>query len=165
MSTHASLDRLREAAARVAGTYGLEIFDVQFRREASGWVLRVVIDRPESRPGEAEETVGIEDCQHVSHDLSAVLDVEDELTAGFDRAYTLEVSSPGLDRPLRGEADFRRFAGRLTKIVTDAPVEGQSHFAGRLSGVDDGHVLVTEGRRVHRVPIARIKRARLDVEF
>jgi ribosome maturation factor RimP len=142
----------------------LEIFDVQFRREASGWVLRVIIDRPES-PGEAEETVGIEDCQRVSHDLSAVLDVEDDLTAGFERGYTLEVSSPGLDRPLRGEADFRRFAGRLTKIVTTAPVEGQSHFAGRLSGVDDGHVLVTEGRRVHRVPIARIKRARLDVEF
>jgi ribosome maturation factor RimP len=166
LSTHASLDRLRDAAARVAGTYGLEIFDVQFRREAGGWVLRVIIDRPESRAGQAsEETVGIEDCQRVSHDLSALLDVEDELTAGFDRTYTLEVSSPGLDRPLRGEADFRRFTGRLTKIVTNAPVEGQSHFSGRLAGVDDGHVLVAEGRRVHRVPIERVKRARLDVEF
>jgi len=167
LSTHASLDRLRDAAARVAGTHGLEIFDIQFRREASGWVLRVIIDRPESRGGQgsAEETVGIEDCQRVSHDLSALLDIEDELTTGFDRAYTLEVSSPGLDRPLRGEADYRRFQGRLTKIVTDAPVNGQSHFAGRLSGVEEGHVLVAEGRRVHRVPLERIKRARLDVEF
>jgi ribosome maturation factor RimP len=166
LSTHASLDRLRDAAARVAGTHGLEIFDLQVRREAGGWVLRVVIDRPDSGAGHtAEETVGIEDCQRVSQDLSALLDVEDELTAGLNRAYTLEVSSPGLDRPLRGEADFRRFAGRLTKIVTAAPVDGQSHFAGRLSGVEDGHVLVTEGRRVHRVPIARVKRARLDVEF
>jgi ribosome maturation factor RimP len=166
LSTNASIDRLREAAARVAGTHGLEIFDVQFRREAGGWVLRVILDRPESAAGHAdEETVGIEDCQRVSHDLSALLDVEDELTAGINRAYTLEVSSPGLDRPLRGEADYRRFTGRLTKIVTDAPVDGQSHFAGRLSGVEDGHVLVTEGRRVHRVPLARVKRARLDVEF
>ena len=115
--------------------------------------------------GTAEETVGVEDCQRVSHDISALLDVEDELTEGFSRGYTLEVSSPGLDRPLRGEADYRRFVGRLTKIVTDTPVEGQSHFAGRLSGVENGDVLVAEGRRIHRVPLARIKRARLDVEF
>ena len=167
MSTNDTLDRLRAAAARVAGSYGLEIFDVQFRREAGGWVLRVILDRLPSGDGEgaAEDLVGITDCQRVSHDLSALLDVEDELTAGFSRGYTLEVSSPGLDRPLRGEADYRRFAGRLTKIVTDAPVDGQSHFAGRLSGFDAGDVLVTEGRRVHRVPLARIKRARLDVEF
>jgi ribosome maturation factor RimP len=167
LSTNETIDRLREAAARVAGSYGLEIFDVQFRREAGGWVLRVIIDRPASASADGVEadTVGIVDCQHVSHDLGALLDVDDRLTAGFDRGYTFEVSSPGLDRPLRGEADFRRFTGRLTKIVTDAPVAGQSHFAGRLSGVEDGEVLVTEGRRVHRVPIARIKRARLDVEF
>lgn len=152
---------------RIAATYGLDIFDVQFRREAGGWVLRVVLDRPAgpAAEGTPDETVGIEDCQRVSHDLSALLDVEDELTAGFSRGYTLEVSSPGLDRPLRGEADYRRFAGRLTKIVTDEPVDGQSHFAGRLSGVENGDVLVTEGRRIHRVPLARIKRARLDVEF
>jgi ribosome maturation factor RimP len=75
------------------------------------------------------------------------------------------VSSPGLDRPLRGEADYRRFTGRLAKIVTSAPVDGQSHFAGRLSGVDDGVVLVAEGKRTHRVPLAAISRARLEVEF
>jgi ribosome maturation factor RimP len=167
LSTNETLDRLRAAAARVAGSYGLEIFDVQFRREAGGWVLRIILDRLPSGAGDSanEELVGITDCQHVSHDLSALLDVEDELTAGFNRGYTLEVSSPGLDRPLRGEADFRRFTGRLTKIVTDGPVDGQSHFTGRLSGVDAGDVLVTEGRRVHRVPMARIRRARLDVEF
>ena len=107
----------------------------------------------------------IEDCQRVSHDLSALLDVEDEWNSALGEKYTLEVSSPGLDRPVRGEADFRRFEGRLTKIVTTAPVEGQTHFAGRLSGVEGGAVLVTEGRRVHRIPLASVKRARLDVEF
>jgi ribosome maturation factor RimP len=165
------LRRLRAAAARVAGSHGLEIFDLQFRREPAGWVLRVVLDRPAPAPDESgggggtEEPVSIEDCQRVSHEFGALLDVEDDLTAGVDRRYTLEVSSPGLDRPLRGEADYRRFAGRLAKIVTREPVDGQSHFAGRLAGVEAGAVLVTEGRRVHRVPLDAIRRARLDVEF
>jgi len=150
--------QLRAAAARVAASYGLEVFDLQFRREPIGWVLRVVLDR-------LAETVTIEDCQRVSHDLSALLDVEDEWSAALGEKYTLEVSSPGLDRPLRGEADFRRFTGRLSKIVTTEAVDGQTHFAGRLSGVEDGAVLVSEGRRVHRVPLTLVKRARLDVEF
>jgi len=158
------LERLRSVAARVAAGHGLELFDLQFRRESIGWVLRVVIDRPAAdadRDG-AEEPVGINDCRRVSEDLSALLDVEDE---PIGAAYTLEVSSPGLDRPLRGEVDYRRFVGRLAKVVTHAPVDGQSHFAGRLSGVEDAHVLLTEGARVHRVPLDRIRRARLEVEF
>ncbi len=155
-------------AARVAAGHGLELFDLQFRRESIGWVLRVIIDRPDDPdrpPGSIEEPVGIDDCRRVSVDLSALLDVEDEAVGSGDRVYTLEVSSPGLDRPLRGEADYRRFAGRLAKIVTGSPVDGQSHFEGRLAGVEDGHVLIAEGRRVHRVPIDRIRRARLEVEF
>jgi len=165
LSKHEVPDRLRDAAARVAASYGLDIFDVQFRREAPGWVLRVIIDRPASVADVGQESVGIEDCQRVSQDLSALLDVEDELTAGMSQGYTLEVSSPGLDRPLRGEADYVRFAGRLAKIVTAEPVGGQSAFAGRLNGVEDGDVLLVEGTRLHRVPLGRIKRARLDVEF
>ena len=161
-----ALARLRAAAARIAASYGLEIFDLQFRRESIGWVLRVILDRngPAST-GPADDGVTIDDCRHVSVDLSALLDVEEDLTAGLEQKYTLEVSSPGLDRPLRGEADYRRFTGRLAKIVTSAPVGGQSHFAGRLSGVDDGVVLVAEGKRTHRVPLAAISRARLEVEF
>ena len=152
------LDRLRATAARVAESHGLEIFDVQFRREAPGWVLRVIVDRV---PGE----VGIADCQVVSRDLSAILDVEEELTAGLAQSYTLEVSSPGLDRPLRHEADYRRFVGRLAKVVTREPIGRQTAFAGRLAGFEDGHVLLEEGRRVHRVPLAAISRAKLEVEF
>jgi ribosome maturation factor RimP len=162
-------ERVRQAAGRVAASYGLEIFDVQIRREPVGWVLRVVIDRPDAGAGTSAipggEPVGIEDCQHVSRDLGALLDVEDELTAGLDRGFTLEVSSPGLDRPLRGEADYRRFVGRLAKIVTREPVDGQSHFAGRLAGLEDGHIVMTEGRRTHRVPLALVSRARLEVEM
>lgn len=177
------LDRLRATAARVAESHGLEIFDVQFRRESVGWVLRVIVDRvprgdAERSRGGAEDAsargapgapahgdVGIEDCQHVSRDLSAILDVEEELTAGLPQSYTLEVSSPGLDRPLRHEADYRRFVGRLAKLVTREPIGRQTAFAGRLAGFEDGHVLLEEGRRVHRVPLAAISRAKLEVEF
>lgn len=186
------LARVRDAAERVCRSCGLEVFDVQLRRESVGTVLRVIIDRPDpgtqTRPaaasassvcGEAPETraeamrrweddsIGIADCQRVSQDLSALLDVEeDDLdAAALGQAYTLEVSSPGLDRPLRHEADYRRFTGRLAKIVTSEPVGGQSAFAGRLGGVEDGVVLLAEGRKIHRVPIAQIKRGRLEVEF
>ena len=160
------VDQLRAAAARVAASHGLEIFDVQLRRESVGWVLRVIIDRPaDIQPSSMDtEPVGIQDCQRVSQDLSALLDVEDRLTGGLEK-YTLEVSSPGLDRPLRHAGDYRRFVGRLAKVVTRAPVEGQSHFAGRIAGVEDDCVVLTEGRRTHRVPFALISRARLDVEF
>jgi ribosome maturation factor RimP len=163
------LERVREAAERVARSYGLDVFDVQLRREAVGLVLRVIIDRPD--PGKPlppeEDAVGIEDCQRVSQDLSAILDVEEE-ELGADalgQAYTLEVSSPGLDRPLRHEADYRRFTGRMAKIVTSEPVNGQSAFAGRLAGLEEGVVLLEQGRKIHRVPLANVKRARLDVEF
>ncbi|HET7694698.1 MAG TPA: ribosome maturation factor RimP [Vicinamibacterales bacterium] len=161
------ITRLRDAAERVAKGHGLEVFDLQLRREPIGMVLRVVIDRPDPGRVEApEESVGIAECQRVSQDLSALLDVEDEFgEPGLGDAYTLEVSSPGLDRPLRHAADYRRFAGRLAKIVTVEPIERQSAFAGRITGVENGAVILAEGKKTHRVPLDRIKRANLDVEF
>ena len=163
-------DPLRTRVAGVLASYGLELFDLQFRRESIGWVLRVVIDRPwdPAAPRDAtgaEEPVTVDDCGRVSHDLSAILDVEPELLDGVDRAYTLEVSSPGLDRPLRGELDYRRFTGRLAKIVTMHPVDGQSHFEGRIDGVENGVLRMTQGKRTHHVPLDAIRRARLEVEF
>jgi ribosome maturation factor RimP len=158
------LDTLKEMAGRVARSHGLELFDLQHRRESIGWVLRVVVDRPEGGggPSASGEPVTVDDCQRVSQDLGAMLDVEDP----FEHRYTLEVSSPGLDRPLRHLADYRRFAGRLAKVVVSEAVDGQMHLAGRLKGVDDDVVLIEGGRgRLHRVPMAIIRRGRLDVEF
>jgi ribosome maturation factor RimP len=161
------LDQVRALAERVAHTYGLEIFDVQFRREAVGWVLRVTIDRQgaadtQARPGSPADSVGVDDCRHVSSDLSALLDVEDVI----ERAYTLEVTSPGLDRPLRHGGDYERFRGRLASVVTAEPVNGQTHFRGRLQGIDGGDVLLSydSGKQV-RVPLGAVSRARLEVEF
>src|SRR3954454_13881205 len=135
MTAETVVEKVREIAGRVAADRGLEIFDVQFRREAPGMVLRIQIDRPGAA---AEDSVSVEDCAHVSRDLSAILDVEDVVPT----AYTLEVSSPGLDRPLRRPDDYRRFAGRLAKIVMSEWVDGQGFFRGRLGGVDVGDVLI-----------------------
>jgi len=156
------LTEVGEIAGRVARSFGLEIFEIQLRRESIGWVLRVVLDRQGAMSaGPTRELVNLGDCQRVSRDLSAVLDAD----VTFDHAYTLEVSSPGLDRPLRHLNDCRRFVGRLTKIVTTEAVDGLHHVAGRIAGVEDNQVVVDTGQRVHRVPWSVVSRARLEVEF
>ena len=155
------VEQIRTMASRVAAGYGLEIFDVQFRREAPGMVLRVQLDRP-GPAATAEDCVSVDDCARVSRDLSAILDVEDVVPT----AYTLEVSSPGLDRPLRRDDDYQRFTGRRAKIVMRERVDGQGFFKGRLGGLDGDAVLIDadDGRR-HRVPLTVITRANLEVEF
>ena len=155
------VERVTAIAVRVAGTCGLDIFDVQFRREAGGMVLRIRLDRP-GPSATADESVSVDDCARVSRDMSAVLDVEDVVPT----AYTLEVSSPGLDRPLRHADDYRRFSGRRAKLVMREAVDGERFFKGRLGGVDGTDVFVDgdDGRR-HRVPIGVITRAHLEVEF
>jgi ribosome maturation factor RimP len=169
MSREDRLQQMREAATRVAQSLGLEIFDVQYRREGGGWMLRVIIDRP-TRIDERgrvivelpEHSIGVQDCERVSHDLSALLDVEDSV----DQAYTLEVSSPGLDRPLRDRRDYERFAGRIAKIVVKDAIDGQMHFEGRLRGIEDEALVLESGRtKVSRIPLENVSRGRLAVEF
>jgi ribosome maturation factor RimP len=155
------LEQIRAIAERVAASRGLEIWDIQSRREASGHIVRVFIDRP-GPAATPEESVSIEDCEHVNRELSTILDVEDPLPF----AYTLEVSSPGLDRPLRDANDYQRFAGRLAKIVVSEPVDNQKAFAGRLRGVEENSVMLeAPNGRTHRLPMRLITRGRLDVEF
>ena len=158
------ISRVEAIASRVAASYGLDIFEVQFRREASGMVLRVRIDRPGSRAS-ADDSVTVDECAKVSRDLSAIFDVDDVIPT----AYTLEVSSPGLDRPLRRAEDYQRFAGRRVKLVMREKVDGQGYFKGQLGGIEDGpvKVVVIEGEdgRTHRVPLDVITRANLEVDF
>jgi ribosome maturation factor RimP len=155
------LEHLRAIAERVAASRGLTVWEIQSRRESSGHVVRVFIDRP-GPAATPEESVSIEDCEQVNREMSAILDVEDPLPF----AYTLEVSSPGLDRPLRGENDYGRFAGRLAKVVVSEAVDNQKAFEGRLRGVDAGDVLLeAPNGRTHRLPLRLIARGRLEVEF
>jgi ribosome maturation factor RimP len=155
------LEHIRAIAERVATSRGLEIWDVQSRRESIGQVVRVFIDRP-GPASTPEESVSIEDCEQVSREISTILDVEDLLQS----AYTLEVSSPGLDRPLRQVDDYSRFAGRLAKVVVFEPVDNQKAFEGRLRGVEGGVVLLeAPNGRMHRLPLHLIARGRLEVEI
>jgi ribosome maturation factor RimP len=155
------IEQVRAIAERVTRSHGLEVWDIVSRRESSGQVIRVFIDRP-GPAATPEESVSIEDCVEVSREIGTILDVEDPLPS----AYTLEVSSPGLDRPLRGAEDYRRFAGRLAKIVVREAVDNQKAFEGRLRGVEDSAVLLEGPRgRMHRLPMQLITRARLEVEF
>jgi len=160
------IEQVRAIAERVTRSHGLEVWDIVSRRESSGPVIRVFIHRP-GPAATPEESVSIEDCAEVSREIGTILDVEDPLPS----AYTLEVSSPGLDRPLRGAEDYRRFAGRLAKIVVSEAVDNQKAFEGRLRGVEEtngeGAVVILEGPRgrMHRLPMQLITRARLEVEF
>jgi ribosome maturation factor RimP len=155
------LDKIREAAERVARSEGLEVFDVEWKIGKQR-LLRVYIDR---LPGpQNPEGLGIshQDCQRVSEQLSVILDVED-LVPG--PGYVLEVSSPGLDRKLLKPADYERFVGRLARIWVNEPVENQKYLEGRLGGYSDGAVkLDVRGRKI-AVPFAGIRKANLVVEI
>ena len=155
------LEHIRAIAERVARSHGLEIWDIVRLRERQGQVVRVFIDRP-GPAATPEESVSIEDCELVNREVGTILDVEDPLPF----AYTLEVSSPGLDRPLREVNDYRRFAGRLAKVVVSEAIDNQKAFEGRLRGVEHDEVLLeARNGRVHRLPLRLITRGRLEVEF
>jgi ribosome maturation factor RimP len=147
-------------------------------------MLRIYVDVPfdpdasyrddDARARAAAASPSIQDLEHISRDVSAILDVEETI----DRSYTLEVSSPGLDRPLRTAADYRRFTGRIAKIVVSEPVEGQKHFEGRLGGLEQNAIVIetTQPRGPQRgsragvpkrqlIPLSLVTRARLEVEF
>lgn len=147
------LERIREAAEQVARSLGLEVLDIEWKVGRQRF-LRVYIDKPEG--------VGHKDCEAVSHQLSVILDVED-LVPG--PRYILEVSSPGLDRKLARPAEFERFAGRLARISTNAPIDNQKFFEGRLAGVADGKVQIEVKGRVIAVPMEEIRKANLVVEL
>jgi ribosome maturation factor RimP len=155
------LESIRGAAERVARSEGLEIFDVEWK-VGKQRLLRVYIDR---LPGPANpEALGVthSDCQRVSEQLSVILDIED-LVPGA--AYTLEISSPGLDRKLLKPADYERFAGRLARIWLEEPLENQKYLEGRLVGYSEGIVKLAVKDRELAVPYAGIRKANLAVEL
>ncbi len=155
------LEKVREAAERVAGSLGLEIFDVEWK-VGKDRLLRVYIDR---LPGpQNPEGLGVthKDCERVSEQLSVILDVEDLIPGP---SYVLEVSSPGLDRKLIKPADYERFVGRLAKVWVAEPIENQNYFEGRLAGYADGMVKLKVREREVAVPFSGIKKANLVVEL
>jgi len=146
--------KIMEIGTRGLGAMGLEIVHVELQRQGSGWFLRFFIDKPTG--------VTLDDCQRASRQLSAELDVEDIIPG----RYILEVSSPGLDRPLRTDEDFRRFAGKLAAIQTHLPIQGRRHFVGRLQALEGSVVTIVDAEgNPWAIPKSNISKARLEVEF
>jgi ribosome maturation factor RimP len=146
------------AEPHIAGA-GLELVELDFNRESEGWVLRVYIDRPwqEGQSPDPSEAISFEECERVSRDLSAALDVADAIT----HAYRLEVSSPGIERPLRRARDFQRFAGQEVKVRTVDMVDGRRNFSGTIRGANGDAVEVECDGRSYQIPVDVIARAHL----
>ncbi len=151
-------ERIVKGVSRIAESllpeFGMEMVDVEFRFERGRWTLRVFIDK--------EGGVSIGDCASVSRELGDLVEAENII----DHPYVLEVSSPGLDRPLRKEQDFIRSIGKLIKVEMARPVNKRKNFTGRLAHVEGGMVgLLVDDADLFELPIDEIKRARIKYEF
>lgn len=145
-------ERVSAYAEELLPSLGLELVEVQFRREQHGWVLRIFID--------AEEGVNLDDCSRVSRELGDYLDVEDII----DHAYNLEVSSPGLERKLGKTEDFARFVGNKAKIKFQQLYDGQKTYVGEITGVDGDEIsLLSEEGKELRFTFAMLSAARLSL--
>lgn len=138
----------------VVNGLGYEVVDIEYKPHPRNGLLRVYIDQ--------EDGIQLEDCEAVSRQLSAMLDVEDPISGH----YTLEVSSPGLDRPLRRLEDFQRFVGETVKVKMGMPnLEGQRNFTGKLVAVEGDDIIVEVDGTTHSLPVGGIDRARLVPQF
>ena len=144
---------VQQAVEPVLQSQGLELVDLEYQREAQGWVLRIYIDR--------EGGITIGDCAEVSREVGAILEVRDLIP----NPYVLEVSSPGLTRSLKKAEDFKKYKTHLVKIKTFEPLEGRRNFKGILLALEGATVrLETEGR-VYDIPLQGIAKANLEIEF
>ncbi len=148
-------EEIQKLLAPILEAMGLSLWDLDFQKQGPAWLLRIYIDR---------ETGGVtlNDCEAVSRDLSAILDVEDSIP----HAFTLEVSSPGLDRTLSKPEHFVRFVGSMVRIKTYQPVNGEKVFRGALLGMSEGVVKVELAEeKALEIPLVNIAKASLEVEF
>jgi len=154
-SKEEAVARIAEIAHRVGESEGIEIVDVELLGAGRGRVLRIFIDRPRG--------VTHADCEFISQQVGTILDVEDVIPGD---SYTLEVSSPGLERKLIKATDFERFAGRKAKVVLREPVENQRQWEGVLAGISEGMVaLEPSAGKLVRIPFAQIQKANLKFEW
>jgi len=147
--------KIEEIARRVAESEGLEVVEVEVKGGGSARLIRISIDKPEG--------VTHGDCENISQQVGTILDVEDVVPGG---CYTLEISSPGIERKLIKPQDYRRFQGKKAKIALREPVEGRRHWEGTLAGFEDGAVaLETQPGTTVRFPIEQVQKANLKFEW
>jgi len=153
------VSQITAVAMPLLDSLGIELVDIEFRKEGQGTVLRLFLDKPGG--------IMLDDCAAVSRELSEILDVEEIVPCN----YTLEVSSPGLNRPLTKPSDYERYAGKLVKVrtyemVADDAGNRRKTFLGRLEGMTDGilHIRLKEGPSA-AIPFDRVAKANLEFEF
>jgi ribosome maturation factor RimP len=152
-------DRARQLLEPVLARDGFDLVEVEWQREGGGWVLRLYVDKAGG--------IGIDDCQAASRLAETILDVDDFI----EPAYSLEVSSPGVERPLRRPEDFRKYAGQRAKVRTFGPIESapglppRKQWTGVLRGFADGAVEIEVDGKVHRIPVDRVAKAHLEYDF
>jgi len=154
------VDKIRSAVSGPVEGAGYELVEVEWKREPGGWVCRLFVDKPGDK-------MSLDDCERVSRQLSAVLDVADVIP----QAYSLEISSPGLDRPLRTLEHFRRFIGDKAKVRLIAGVDGRRNFTGTIVAVPEvegeapSRVVMDVDGKEYSLPINDLDRANLVYEF
>jgi ribosome maturation factor RimP len=147
------MERVRAIADPILISEGMELVEVEYRREARGWVLRLTIDK--------EGGITLDDCGRISQAVGRVLDVEDLISA----RYVLEVSSPGLTRPLRTEKDFLRQRHRLINVRTVDPINNCQQFKGRLLRVLNHQIELETEEGIVEIPLSKVAKANLEIEF
>lgn len=143
---------VRQVVEPILESQGLELVDLEYQRESQGWVLRIYLDR--------EGGVSLEDCAGISHEVGAVLEVKDLIPS----SYILEVSSPGLTRPLKKPEDFNKFRNQMVKIKLYEPFDGRKNFKGTLLGLEGDRVRVEVEQQVYELPLQRIAKANLEID-
>lgn len=147
------IDRVRELAENYVAAHGIEIVDIIYRREAQGVVLRLLVDKPHG--------ITLKECEDMNNYLSALLDKEEVI----DGRYILEVSSPGLDRPIITDRDFERAMGKALNVTTYEPVDGRKAHAGMLIGMDRDSIVIESSGVSTVIPRSKIAKAVLRIEF
>lgn len=157
METNETRQKIHTLAAQVAEDEGLELVGVDLLGKGKSMLLRVVVDK--------EGGVTISDCERMSRSLEALLDVEDPIKG----SYVLEVSSPGLDRPLASQRDFERNIEKLARVVTTEKIDNQTFFVGRIIDVGEGWIRLRieqkGGEKDLFIPLDKIAKARLEIEI
>lgn len=148
---------IRETVIRiiepVLKSYNVDLVDVEYQRERSRWVLRIYLDK--------NGGITLNDCTEISREIGELIDINDLI----DHSYTLEVSSPGLNRPLKSEKDFARNIGKLVRIKTKEALEGQKNFIGELLHIGVDTITLKIDKKEKVIPLALIQKARLEPQI
>lgn len=147
------IEPIRELIEPIIVSEGMELIDIEYRRESRGWVLRLYIDK--------EGEVTLNHCSHLSKLIGDLIEVKDLIP----HSYVLEVSSPGLNRPLKKEKDFITYVGEIIKVKTFKPIDQKKRFQGTLLGYKEGKVMISSDNQEVHIPFSLIDKANIQYQF